>query len=69
MSRMFTVLRIKWRIKSYNFQDFVCMDGITAKYCEPIVAMMIAGGLAEIPAKVNLGDASDSEFFKIWQKN
>ena len=38
----------------------------TAKLLEPIVAMMVAGeaALAEIPAKVNMGDAENTEFFK-----
>ena len=37
----------------------------TAKLLEPIVAMMIAGesALAEIPAKVNMGDAEGTDFF------
>ena len=37
-----------------------------AKLLEPIVAMMITGEatLAEIPAKINLGDAEDSDFFR-----
>ena len=72
MSRMFTLLRmgipIEALVKVITFSGFLegrwTVD--TAKLLEPIVAMMIAGeaGLAEIPAKVNLGDASDSEFFK-----
>ena len=36
-----------------------------AKLLEPIVAMMITGeaSLANIPAKINLGDAGDTEFY------
>ena len=72
MKRMFTLLRmgipVEALVKVITFSGFLegrwTVD--TAKLLEPIVAMMIAGeaGLAEIPAKVNLGDASDSEFFK-----
>ena len=72
MSRMFTLLRmgipVEALVKVITFSGFLegrwTVD--TTKLLEPIVAMMIAGeaGLAEIPAKVNLGDASDSEFFK-----
>ena len=37
-----------------------------AKLLEPIVAMMITGEakLAEIPARINMGDAGDDEFFR-----
>ena len=72
MSRMFTLLRmgipIEALVKVITFSGFLegrwTVD--VAKLLEPIVAMMIAGeaGLAEIPAKVNLGDAEDSQFFK-----
>ena len=72
MARMFTLLRmgipIEALVKVITFSGFLegrwTVD--VAKLLEPIVAMMIAGeaGLAEIPAKVNLGDAEDSQFFK-----
>ena len=71
MSRMFTLLRmgipIEALVKVITFSGFLegkwTVD--TAKLLEPIVAMMITGeaSLANIPAKVNLGDAGDTDFF------
>ena len=72
MERMFTMLRmgipIEALVKVITFSGFLegkwTVD--TAKLLEPIVAMMIAGeaALAKIPAKVNLGDAEDMDFFQ-----
>jgi hypothetical protein len=72
MARMFTLLRmgipIEALVKVITFSGFLegkwTVD--VAKLLEPIVAMMIAGeaALAEIPAKVNMGDAEDENFFK-----
>ena len=72
MSRMFTLLRmgipIEALVKVITFSGFLegkwTVD--TAKLLEPIVAMMVAGeaALAKIPAKVNLGDAEDMDFFQ-----
>ena len=72
MERMFTLLRmgipIEALVKIITFSGF--LEGrwtvATAKLLEPIVAMMVAGeaGIAEIPAKVNMGDAENTEFFK-----
>ena len=72
MERMFTLLRmgipIEALVKIITFSGFLegrwTVD--TAKLLEPIVAMMIAGesALAEIPAKVNMGDAEGTDFFK-----
>ena len=72
MERMFTLLRmgipIEALVKIITFSGFLegrwTVD--TAKLLEPIVAMMVAGeaALAEIPAKVNMGDAENTEFFK-----
>ena len=71
MERMFTLLRmgipIEALVKIITFSGFLegrwTVD--TAKLLEPIVAMMIAGesALAEIPAKVNMGDAEGTDFF------
>ena len=71
MERMFTLLRmgipIEAVVKIITFSGFLegrwTVD--TAKLLEPIVAMMIAGesALAEIPAKVNMGDAEGTDFF------
>lgn len=71
MARMFTLLRmgipIEALVKVITFSGFLegkwTVD--TAKLLEPIVAMMIAGesALAEIPAKVNMGDAEGTDFF------
>ena len=72
MERMFTILRmgipIEALVKIITFSGFLegrwTVD--TAKLLEPIVAMMVAGeaAIAEIPAKVNMGDAENTEFFK-----
>ena len=72
MERMFTLLRmgipIEALVKIITFSGFLegrwTVD--TAKLLEPIVAMMIAGeaAIAEIPAKVNMGDAENTEFFR-----
>ena len=72
MERMFTMLRmgipIEALVKVITFSGFLegkwTVD--VAKLLEPIVAMMITGeaSLANIPAKVNLGDAGDEDFFK-----
>ena len=71
-ARMFTLLRmgipIEALVKVITFSGFLegkwTVD--VAKLLEPIVAMMIAGeaALAEIPAKVNMGDAEDENFFR-----
>ena len=72
MERMFTLLRmgipIEALVKIITFSGFLegrwTVD--TAKLLEPIVAMMVAceAAIAEIPAKVNMGDAENTEFFK-----
>jgi len=72
MERMFTLLRmgipVEALVKVITFSGFLegkwSVD--VAKLLEPIVAMMITGeaSLAEIPAKVNLGDAGDTDFYK-----
>jgi len=72
MERMFTLLRmgipIEALVKIITFSGFLegrwTVD--TAKLLEPIVAMMVAGeaAIAEIPAKVNMGDAENTEFFR-----
>ena len=72
MERLFTLLRmgipIEALVKIITFSGFLegrwTVD--TAKLLEPIVAMMVAGeaALAEIPAKVNMGDAENTEFFR-----
>ena len=72
MKRMFTLLRmgipVEALVKVITFSGFLegkyTVD--VAKLLEPIVAMMITGEatLAEIPAKINLGDAEDSDFFR-----
>ena len=71
MERMFTLLRmgipIEALVKVITFAGFLegkwTVD--VAKLLEPIVAMMITGeaSLANIPAKINLGDAKDTDFF------
>ena len=71
MERMFTLLRmgipIEALVKVITFAGFLegkwTVD--VAKLLEPIVAMMITGeaSLANISAKVNLGDAGDTDFF------
>jgi hypothetical protein len=72
MERMFTLLRmgipVEALVKVITFSGFLegkwSVD--VAKLLEPIVAMMITGeaSLAEIPAKVNLGDAGDTDFYR-----
>ena len=72
MKRMFTLLRmgipVEALVKVITFSGFIegkyTVD--VAKLLEPIVAMIITGEatLAEIPAKVNMGDAEDTDFFK-----
>tara|TARA_A100001011_G_scaffold174816_1_gene183475 strand:- start:123 stop:671 length:549 start_codon:yes stop_codon:yes gene_type:complete len=72
MKRMFTLLRmgipVEALVKVITFSGFLegkyTVD--VAKLLEPMVAMMITGeaALAEIPAKVNMGDAEDTDFFK-----
>ena len=72
MERMFTLLRmgipVEALVKVITFSGFLegkwTVD--VAKLLEPIVAMMITGeaSLAEIPAKVNLGDAGDTDFYR-----
>jgi len=71
MERMFTLLRmgipIEALVKVITFAGFLegkwTVD--VAKLLEPIVAMMVTGeaSLAGIKAKVNLGDAADTDFF------
>ena len=72
MKRMFTLLRmgipIEALVKVITFSGFLegkwTVD--VAKLLEPIVAMMITGeaSLAKVPAKINLGDAGDEDFYK-----
>ena len=72
MARMFTLLRmgipIEALVKIITFTGFIegkyTVD--VAKLLEPMVAMIITGEatLAEIPAKVSMGDAEDTDFFK-----
>ena len=72
MKRMFTLLRmgipVEALVKVITFSGFLegkwTVD--VAKLLEPIVAMMITGeaSLAKIPAKINLGDAGDEDFYK-----
>ena len=72
MKRMFTLLRmgipVEALVKVITFSGFIegkyTVD--VAKLLEPIVAMIITGEatLAEIPAKINLDDAEDTDFFK-----
>ena len=72
MERMFTLLRmgipIEALVKIITFSGFLegrwTVD--TAKLLEPIVAMMVAGeaAIAEIPAKVNMGDAENTDFIR-----
>ena len=71
MERMFTLLRmgipIEALVKVITFSGFIqgkwTVD--VAKLLEPIVAMMLTGEaqLAEIPAKINLEDVGDTNFF------
>ena len=72
MKRMFTLLRmgipVEALVKVITFSGFIegkyTVD--VAKLLEPIVAMIITGEatLAEIPAKINISDAEDTNFFK-----
>jgi len=72
MERMFTLLRmgipIEALVKVITFSGFIqgkwTVD--VAKLLEPIVAMMLTGEaqLAKIPAKINLEDAGDTNFFE-----
>ena len=72
MERMFTLLRmgipVEALVKVITFSGFLegkwTVD--VAKLLEPIVAMMITGeaSLAKVPAKVNLEDAGDEDFYK-----
>ena len=72
MARMLTLLRmgipIEALVKVITFAGFIegkyTVD--VAKLLEPIVAMMITGEskLAKIPARVNMGDAGDTNFFR-----
>jgi len=72
MKRMFTLLRmgipVEALVKVITFSGFIegkyTVD--VAKLLEPMVAMIITGEatLAEIPAKINIGDAEDTDFFK-----
>ena len=72
MARLFTLLRmgipIEALVKVITFSGFIegkyTVD--VAKLLDPIVAMMITGEakLAEIPARINMGDAGDDEFFR-----
>ena len=72
MERMFTMLRmgipVEALVKVITFSGFLEGNWTVdvARLLEPIVAMMIAGeaSLAEIPAKINLGDAGDEDFYK-----
>ena len=69
---MFTLLRmgipVEALVKVITFSGFIegkyTVD--VAKLLEPIVSMIITGeaSLAEIPAKVNLDDAEDTDFYK-----
>ena len=72
MKRMFTLLRmgipVEALVKVITFSGFLegkyTVD--VAKLLEPMVAMMITGeaALAEIPAKINMSDGEDTNFFK-----
>ena len=72
MERMFTLLRmgipVEALVKVITFSGFLegkwTVD--VAKLLEPIVAMMITGeaSLAKVPAKINLGDAGDEDFYR-----
>ena len=71
MKRMFTLLRmgipVEALVKIITFAGFLegkyTVD--VAKLLEPMVAMIITGeaALAEIPAKINMGDAEDINFY------
>jgi len=72
MKRMFTLLRmgipVEALVKIITFAGFLegkyTVD--VAKLLEPLVSMIITGEatLAEIPAKINIGDAEDTNFYK-----
>ena len=72
MKRMFTLLRmgipVEALVKIITFAGFLegkyTVD--VAKLLEPMVSMIITGEatLAEIPAKINIGDAEDTNFYK-----
>ena len=72
MKRMFTLLRmgipVEALVKVITFSGFIegkyTVD--VAKLLEPIVAMQIMSKaqIAEIPAKINLEDTEDTEFYK-----
>ena len=72
MKRMFTLLRmgipVEALVKIITFAGFLegkyTVD--VAKLLEPMVSMIITGEatLAEIPAKINIGDAEDTDFYK-----
>ena len=72
MKRMFTLLRmgipVEALVKVITFSGFLegkyTVD--VAKLLEPIVSMIITGeaALAEIPAKINLDDGEDTNFYK-----
>ena len=72
MKRMFTLLRmgipVEALVKVITFSGFLegkyTVD--VAKLLEPMVAMIITGEatLAEIPAKINMSDGEDTNFFK-----
>ena len=72
MKRMFTLLRmgipVEALVKIITFAGFLegkyTVD--VAKLLEPMVSMIITGEatLAEIPAKINIRDAEDTNFYK-----
>jgi hypothetical protein len=72
MKRMFTLLRmgipVEALVKVITFSGFIegkyTVD--VAKLLEPMVSMMITGeaALAEIPAKINIDDGEDTNFYK-----
>jgi len=72
MARMLTLLRmgipIEALVKVITFSGFLegkwTVD--VARLLEPIVAMMITGeaSLAKVPAKINLKDARDDDFYR-----
>ena len=72
MKRMFTLLRmgipVEALVKVITFSGFLegkyTVD--VAKLLEPMVSMMITGeaALAEIPAKINIDDGEDTNFYK-----
>ena len=72
MKRMFTLLRmgipVEALVKVITFSGFLegkyTVD--VAKLLEPMVSMIITGeaALAEIPAKINIDDGEDTNFYK-----